>query len=140
MKRTVSYSADVVAIGIMPSFLLVFLLLAAPPAYAVPCGGAAGPTCDGDCAPGTQCVDVGYPGPPTGVCGCVPSGGPCGLVEGPPLCYGECPPGESCFDKGMPIGCECDVVPTLSEWGIMGMSALMFGGVIFLRRRRRIVG
>jgi hypothetical protein len=39
----------------------------------------------------------------------------------------------------MPIGCECDLVPTLSEWGIMGMAMLMFGGVIYLRRRRQIV-
>ena len=31
--------------------------------------------------------------------------------------------------------CEC-AVPTLSEWGIIGMSLVMFGGVLVLRRRR----
>ena len=120
-------------------FLSIVLALLLMPrmqgvAYAVPCGGAASPTCDGDCAPGTQCVDIGYPGPPAGTCGCVPAPDACGAVEGPPLCYGECPPGESCFDKGSPIGCECDVVPTLSEWGIFGMSLAMLGMVLYRRR------
>jgi len=27
-------------------------------------------------------------------------------------------------------------VPTLSEWGVIGMTVLMLGGVLYLRRRR----
>ncbi len=34
-------------------------------------------------------------------------------------------------------GCaDFTVVPTLSEWGVIGMSALMLGGVFYQRRRR----
>ena len=31
--------------------------------------------------------------------------------------------------------CVC-AVPTLSEWGIIGMAVVMFGGVVYMRRRR----
>lgn len=94
------------------------------------CGASiSAPQCDGYCPGGGQaCVDTG------GSCGCVPSGSvPCGGIAGSPQCWGECP-------SGMPIcadnagSCAC-VVPTLSEWGIIAMSLVMFGGVLFLRRQ-----
>ncbi len=121
----------------LPVLLLgALVLLPGQASAAPPCALADAPTCGGECPPGEMCVDVDYPGPPGGVlCECVPAPMACGDVEGPPLCYGGCPPGLACVDMG-PM-CVCDPVPTLSEWGIMGMSVLMFGGVIYLRRRRQ---
>lgn len=95
------------------------------------CGPSiAAPQCDGYCpGAGLACVDTG------GSCECVPSGSvACGGIAGFPQCWGECP-------SGTPIcvanagSCAC-VVPTLSEWGIVAMSLVMFGGVLFLRRRQ----
>jgi hypothetical protein len=117
----------------VPALLAVLalaLVVASPARAQISCGdpSAPAPLCDGACPPGLSCVDTG------GLCGCVPTGGdPCGVVAGPPLCWGECPPGESCIDA---VGvCTCMMIPTLSEWGIIGMSLVMFGGVVYLRRR-----
>ena len=55
-----------------------------------------------------------------------------GITAAPPLCLGECPPLEICAD----LGGFCAYVPTLSEWGILGTALVMFGGVLYLRRRR----
>jgi len=94
-----------------------------------PCNAALLPMCDGICPPGDGCADIGGD-----MCGCVPDAPPCGLMAGPPMCYGDCPPHiPVCIFNG--LDCEC-VIPTLSEWGIIGMSLVMFGGVLFLRRRR----
>ena len=94
------------------------------------CGTTAAPQCDGYC-PGTgmACVDTG------GSCGCVPSGGvPCGVIAGPPQCWGECPSSlPICVDNAGVCTC---AIPTLSEWGIIGMSMVMFGSVLYLRRRQ----
>ena len=87
------------------------------------------PMCDGGClSPGEACMPTGP------FCECLQEPVPCGQAAGPPLCLGVCPPeAPLCVDNhGF---CEC-VIPTLSEWGIIGMSLVMFGGVLFLRRRR----
>jgi hypothetical protein len=74
------------------------------------------------------CIDLG------GFCDCVPSGGPCGVMAGPPLCYGDCPPATPiCAD--MAGVCMC-TIPTLSEWGIIGMSVAMLAAVLIVGRRR----
>jgi len=107
------------------------LSLAAAPSVSAqtpPCGSAALPACDGECPLGQTCMDAG------GGCACQPLPMPCGVVQGAPLCWGECPPLTACVDAGG--FCECAVVPTLSEWGIMLMAAVMFGSVLHLRRRR----
>jgi hypothetical protein len=94
-----------------------------------PCGLSTAPTCDGECLPNEACIDQG------GICKCVDVGGePCGLTLGPPMCWGACPPGQACVEQP-PGMCNCQIVPTLSEWGIIGMSLLMFGGVLVRRRR-----
>ena len=123
----------------LPVVLLgALILLPGQVSAAPPCVVADAPTCGGECPPGDMCVDLAYPGPPAGVaCECVPAPAFCGDVEGPPLCYGDCPPPLACIDSGG--GCVCDPVPTLSEWGIMGMSMLMLGGVLYLRRRRELI-
>lgn len=114
---------------------LAALLLLAPglggtaSAQFPPCNGSLPPMCDGACPPGDACVDMG------GICNCVPvAGEPCGLVAGPPMCWGDCPPDKPvCVENGGI--CEC-AVPTLSEWGIIAMTLVMFAGVLHLRRRR----
>jgi len=94
----------------------------------IQCNAAAAPQCDGACPPGTDCEEQ------SGVCVCKPGPDPCGVDAGPPLCYGECPPlNPICADVGGTCAC---IIPTLSEWGIIGMSLVMFGGVLVLRRRR----
>lgn len=93
------------------------------------CGTTAAPQCDGYCPGTTQaCVDTG------GSCACVPTAGPCGTMAGSPQCWGDCPTSTPvCVDAAGVCTC---VVPTLSEWGVIGMSIVMFGGVLFLRRRQ----
>jgi len=96
----------------------------------VPCGNPAAPApqCDAYCPPGQACVDTG------GDCSCVPTAGPCGVMAGPPQCWGDCPPSMPvCVDNAGVCTC---VVPTLSEWGIIGMSIVMFGSLLYLRRRQ----
>lgn len=118
---------------VLASFAVVLLLFPGPAAQAQggPCSPpGTPPQCDGACPPGQACVEF-----PLGFCTCVEThGNACGLFAGPPQCWGECPPAfPVCVDNfGV---CEC-TIPTLSEWGIIGMSLVMFGGVLFLRRRR----
>lgn len=110
--------------------LLVAALAFDAGAQTPPCGAASAPMCDGECLPHEACIDLG------GFCGCVDVGGePCGLTLGAPMCWGACPPGTACVEP-VPGICGCEIVPTLSEWGIIGMSLTMFGSVIYLRRRR----
>ena len=94
------------------------------------CGDAAVPMCDGLCPPGAACTDMGA------FCGCALSGDGCGDVIGPPLCGGVCPPMAPLCVDDMGGGCTC-AIPTLSEWGMIGMSLVMFGGVLYQRRRQR---
>ena len=56
------------------------------------------------------------------------------FIEAAPQCYGTCPPSEACFESS-PGVCTCEI-PTLSEWGIMGMALVMLGGVLYQRRRQ----
>ena len=105
-----------------------------PIAALAACGGStAFPQCDDTCPPGLVCADSG------GSCGCVALPGvPCGDPANPggpndaPACYGGCAnPAKVCGT--LAGGCAC--IPTLSEWGIMAMSLVMFGSVLWLRRR-----
>ena len=103
-----------------------------------PCNfGGTPPTCNGFCAnPNEVCRPNTVP--PLDECNCGPSGGPgdaCVLAT-PTACIGECAPLETCIYDGV-AGCIC-AVPTLSEWGIIGMATLMLGGVLYHRRRRSI--
>jgi hypothetical protein len=112
------------------AMLLVALLAGA--GVAAPCGpGTLPPQCDGACPPDQMCANSG------GSCVCQPAPFACqdpGNPSGPPLCWGECPPSAP-ICATLAGGCAC-VVPTLSEWGIIGMALVMFGGVLALRRRR----
>jgi len=120
------------ALSVVAALLLAPGFQAGVQAQPVPCGAAFLPECDGQCPSGETCMsDL------MGSCHCV--GGsirkPCGGWAGPPECWGECPDSNLpiCADVGGICGC---VVPTLSEWGIIGMALVMFGGVLVLRRRR----
>ncbi len=88
------------------------------------------PACNGGCPdPGDMCVPDGGTG-----CECLPSAfTPCGEYMAAPECLGECPPLQICEDVGDSV---CACIPTLSQWGIIGMSFVMLGSVLWLRRRR----
>lgn len=117
----------VVLLSLAAALLLAPGLQGAASAQYPPCNAAVGPMCDGICPPGDSCVDMGA------FCGCLPAAPPCGALAGPPQCWGDCPPqAPVCVDVGGI--CEC-VIPTLSQLGIIGMSLVMFGGVLVLRRR-----
>lgn len=106
------------------------IVLVALPAHAQtpPCAASGAPQCDGECGPTQACIDTGG-----GICGCVEvAGEACGLTAGPPECWGACPPAQACVYAGGI--CECQVVPTLSEWGIIGMSLAMLGLILYRRR------
>ncbi len=116
------------------SLVACALLLMPVAANAQTCGSSSLPQCDGVCPLGLVCADAG------GACDCLPAGGftPCedpGNPFGSPLCYGDCPPSTPICALG---GSGCVCVPTLSEWGIIGMAFVMLGGVLFLRKRRQL--
>ncbi len=99
--------------------------------------GGTAPECNGFC-PNPNEVCRPNQVPPLDECNCGPSGGPgdaCELAT-PTACIGECAPLDTCFYDGAGA-CFC-AVPTLSEWGIVGMALLMLGGVVYLRRRQAI--
>jgi len=119
----------VVLLSLAAALLLAPGFQEAVQAQTPPCAVSAAPMCDGECPPSQACVVVGQ------VCACVEvQGEPCGLTAPWPQCWGACPPLQACVDAGQGL-CQCQVVPTLSEWGIIGMSLVMFGGVLVLRRR-----
>ena len=117
----------VALLSLAAALLLAPGLQGAASAQYPPCNVAAPPMCDGICPPGDSCQEQG------GLCVCRPATNLCGFEAPAPLCWGDCPPATPvCVNVGGT--CEC-VIPTLSEWGIIGMSLVMFGGVLILRRR-----
>jgi hypothetical protein len=111
------------------TLILAATLLASTPAFAA-CGGSTPfPQCDDVCPLGLVCANSG------GGCGCVAPTSPCqdpGNPDGPPVCYGSCP-NQAQVCATLAGGCAC--IPTLSEWGVVVMSLLMFGSILWLRRR-----
>jgi len=98
----------------------------------LPCASTSMPQCDGLCPPGSFCMEDVFGDPANCICQTYPF--VCGGQIGAPQCWGDCPPEMPiCADLGGI--CEC-VIPTLSEWGIIAMSLVMFGGALVLRRRR----
>ena len=116
------------------AFAAMFLLAPGVSAQTPACGDhptVNAPTCDGGCPPGQGCFQLALPGGP---CGCSFSPGTCG--DNTPFCNYDCgDPNLACVDSGGGA-CVCQVIPTLSEWGIMGMALVMLGGVLYQRRRR----
>ena len=116
-------------------FLLAVVPLLAPTVVrAQTCGPSTPfPQCDGLCPPGLVCADA------SGLCDCLPEGSflPCGDPGNPfgsPQCYGGCPPSMPICSATGGGNCIC-VVPTLSQWGILGMVLAMFCGVLRARSR-----
>jgi hypothetical protein len=61
---------------------------------------------------------------------------PCGRDE-QGQCTGFCSSG-TCHYEGMFVGCTCyyNVVPTLTEWGLIAFGVLLAGSIAFMIRRR----
>jgi len=97
--------------------VMVLLLCLTPhDAHAQPCGaGVASPQCDGQCALGQMCADLGSG------CTCVPAvaacGGP-GNPNGPPVCWGACP-SASMVCATFAGGCMCLQGPNLCGNGTL---------------------
>lgn len=100
-----------------------------------------GPSCVGNiCSGGVDCTAGGQLCAGGGVCvdcvtdgDCIESDTSCG-----PTCASNVCSGTDCTASGETCDAGVCVVPTLSEWGTMGMSVLMLGGVLYLSRRRSI--
>jgi len=101
---------------VVAAAMLLVLSFATSDAQAQPCGpGVSSPQCDGECALGQMCADLGSG------CTCVPAVAACGNPgnpNGPPVCWGACP-SASMVCATFAGGCMCLQGPNLCGNGVL---------------------